>query len=225
MKQRKLSDLKFITTNKKKAQDARQWGFGVVEGIELPDEIDHPDVSQVVIYKAYECQEEGIIVEDTALEVEGFNIGTNIKHAFEIMQNNASWFEGKKIIWSVALAAKREGMIWKSQAQWEGFWTQQNRQHHAYHFEQFLTQNLQGGDANFYCNWKLDRQWQEGPRYKALSQLKNAWLEGVMEGVETIDVSSIKPWDGAYQSEVPWTLEQLKASQKIEPIKRKTRNG
>lgn len=225
MSQKKLSDLKFITSNKKKAQDAKDWGFGVVEGVHLPNEIADPDVSQVVIYKAYECQHEGIIVEDTALEVEGFSIGTNIKHAFEIMENNASWFEGKKIVWSVALAAKHEGIIWKSQAQWNGFWTQRNRQHHAYHFEQFLTQNLEGGKESFYCNWELTRQWKEGPRYQALKQLKNAWLEGIMKGVEKIDVLSIKPWNGEYQSEIPWTLEQLKASQKTETIKRKAKSG
>lgn len=78
----KLEEIKFLTTRlPKKAKDFTDFGLGV-QAFDI--EVLSPDVEIVVLYKAKDTEMNNIVVEDTALCVEGSDfMGTQIKHVYE----------------------------------------------------------------------------------------------------------------------------------------------
>jgi len=91
------------------------------EGIDL--QVSNHDLKEivaspihVVIQKASQL-DKNIIVEDTSLEVEGEDVGINIRWLLD----NLSKFEGKKAIWTVLLAYQKEdGRVYVYQGQVKG---------------------------------------------------------------------------------------------------------
>lgn len=73
---------------------------------DLP-EIDADPLS-VIVHKASQFKEDEIIVEDTVLDVEGAEIGVNIRWLLK----HLSQFAGHKAIWTVYLAYKKDNKVY-----------------------------------------------------------------------------------------------------------------
>ena len=69
-------------------------------------EIDADPVA-VVVYKASQM-EEGVLVEDTSLDIEGANVGINIRWVLEHLSQHI----GRKAEWRVLLAHQKQGKIY-----------------------------------------------------------------------------------------------------------------
>jgi XTP/dITP diphosphohydrolase len=78
------------------------------------DEID-ADPIKVVAHKASQMEED-VIVEDTSLEVEGADVGVNVRWLLE----HLSQYEGKKAIWTTLLAFHKDGTVFIYQGQISG---------------------------------------------------------------------------------------------------------
>jgi XTP/dITP diphosphohydrolase len=70
------------------------------------DEID-AGLIEVIAHKASQL-EEGVIVEDTSLEIEGAKVGVNIRWLLEHLDQ----FEGKKAEWIVLLAYRKKDKVY-----------------------------------------------------------------------------------------------------------------
>jgi XTP/dITP diphosphohydrolase len=99
--------MKFITGNKKKIEEFQRINPSIIPGEAKisPKEIKSQDTIMVAVYKVIDMYKqnnfnEEIMIEDTALEVEGAEIGTDIKYLVNQLDN----FKGKKAKWIVTIA-------------------------------------------------------------------------------------------------------------------------
>ncbi|HJN38293.1 MAG TPA: non-canonical purine NTP pyrophosphatase [Gammaproteobacteria bacterium] len=91
------------------------------EGIDL--QVSNHDLKEivaspirVVIQKASQL-DKNVIVEDTSLEIEGEEVGINVRWLLD----NLTKFEGKKAVWTVLLAYQKEdGLVYVYQGQVKG---------------------------------------------------------------------------------------------------------
>jgi XTP/dITP diphosphohydrolase len=75
----------------------------------------HADPVSVVVHKASQV-DEGIFVEDTSLDVEGADVGVNVRWMFENLQT----FNGRKACWRVLLAYRMANSVFVYQGKTEG---------------------------------------------------------------------------------------------------------
>jgi XTP/dITP diphosphohydrolase len=77
-------------------------------------EIDADPIS-VVVHKASQV-DEGVLVEDTSLDVEGADVGVNVKWMLEHLPS----FLGSKVCWRVLLAYRKESFVYVFEGKTDG---------------------------------------------------------------------------------------------------------
>ena len=94
-----MSNLKLVTSNENKLKEFKRFGLDNIEiekGLDLREV--ESDAETVILYKALEAGK-GRIVEDTSLEVEGADVGVNVRWMIDNLQELA----GRKAVWKVML--------------------------------------------------------------------------------------------------------------------------
>lgn len=98
------------TSNKGKLQEFErlfaQYGASI-QSTEVDLEEILADPIPVAIHKASQLGN-GILVEDTSLDIEGADVGVNIRWLLE----NLSEFEGRKAVWRVLLAYQKDNLVY-----------------------------------------------------------------------------------------------------------------
>lgn len=102
------------TSNPKKLEELcrlfSQYGiFLNITSINLK-EID-ADPLTVAIHKASQVHDH-VLIEDTSLEVEGIDIGVNLRSKFEYFVQHIEQYAGKKATWTVLLAYKEKELVY-----------------------------------------------------------------------------------------------------------------
>jgi XTP/dITP diphosphohydrolase len=99
--------MKFITGSSEKIKEFKRINPSITPGVAKvsPKEIKSQDTIMVAVYKVIDMFKqnnfnEEIMIEDTALEVEGAEIGTDIKYLVEQLDN----LKGKNAKWIVTIA-------------------------------------------------------------------------------------------------------------------------
>lgn len=191
--------IKFITSNEKKASDFKLFGFLVQEfQFEVP-EIKSNDVELVALYKAKDAGLNNIVVEDTALYVEGSPFfGTDIKHVYEQMQNDNS-LHGLKATWKLSLCLRKDDYYYISTGELIGKLNYPAIEK-GYHFEKFFAieksnKLIQYPMVDGYTKKEIS------PRYVALRKLHNAIVNNDFSELKKIHVSEVLDWNGDYQVE------------------------
>lgn len=95
---------KLVTSNEKKLREYQQFGLNlqIEKGRDLP-EIQSEDPVLVVLHKAKDAGPMHV-VEDTSLDVEGFNVGVNVRW----LMSEIPKLSGKRATWTVLLG-KNDG--------------------------------------------------------------------------------------------------------------------
>lgn len=194
-------NIDFLTSNEKKAKDFVDFGLGVKEFTTEIDEVLSPNVETVVLYKARDTGMNNIVVEDTALFVDGADFwGTQIKHVYDEIKENAA-FHGHKAIWEVSLCMKKDDNFYISTGRLEGI-LKYPALDFGYHFDRiFAIETPQG-----YCHFELltpEKKIEVGPRFQALRQLTKAIDSNDFSHLTTIPVTQVQEWVGDYQLEKP----------------------
>lgn len=173
-------NMKVNTSNDEKFSEFQKFGLKGVERTKIDVVEPDADKESIIRYKATFCGE-NIIVEDTSLDIEGEEVGANVKW----LKNNLSAFIGKKAQFHVYVAIMRnnfveiyhgmtEGMIGEKQGEGMGF------------------------DAYFYpedsaLSFAQEKPDIKNPRAKAIKNFVSGRYEKIAEPLHT--------WDGPWQSE------------------------
>lgn len=90
--------MKLLTSNKQKIDEYNRFGLGIeaIKGDDIP-EVD-ADILTVALYKTLEAPKD-CIVEDTSLDVDGEDIGVNIRWLVDKLKDSS----GKKASWNVVI--------------------------------------------------------------------------------------------------------------------------
>ncbi len=200
--------IKFITSNEKKASDFKLFGFIVQEFQSEVPEIKSNDVETVAVYKAKDSGLNNIVVEDTALYVEGSHFfGTDIKHVCEEIQNDPS-HHGFPATWKLSLCLKKDDYFYISTGELVG------KLHYppieeGYHFEKFFAIETDKGLVHYPLLDTHTRQ-EISPRYIALRKLHHAIMTEDFSELKKVHVSEIPEWDSDYQVEKKTKNKQIK---------------
>jgi inosine/xanthosine triphosphate pyrophosphatase family protein len=181
------------TSNARKLAEFRRFGLNLnaQPGEDLPEVQGTPE--QVAIYKALAAGE-GVLVEDTSLDVEGFDIGVNIRWLMETLasglRRDVADGIGPRAVWRVSMAYFREGVMNLSTAEITGHMLVQPRGE-GFSFDRFFVP-----DGHALTLAELDQLGLKdgvSARKRAVEQLLNG------QGV-TRPVADIPEWTGAYQA-------------------------
>lgn len=204
----KLKDIKFLTTNPKKAKDFTDFGLGVQTFDKEIVEVLSPDVEVVVLYKAKDTELNNIVVEDTSLCVEGSDfMGTQIKHVYEQLGDDK--FNGHKTTWEVSLCMKSGEYFYLATGRTEGI-LKYPALDFGYHFDRILAIKNSQGEYQHFELYTPEEKLLIGPRFKALRLLTQAIETGDYSKLKIIHEKDVPDWTGEYQ-------EEKKQEKKIKP--------
>lgn len=180
--------LKLITSNEKKLEEFKRFGLKEIlieKGMDLK-EVDSNEIT-VALYKSKDAGE-NTIIEDTSLEVEGEDVGINIRWLLKHLPTLA----GKKAIWNVYLGVNDGNSIKVYKGEIKGILTNKPYTGDAFGFDPYF---LPEG-----TEWTLHELEQKGlkdsysARKKAIeSLLKNDY-------VKKQKVEEMPDWSGGYQN-------------------------
>lgn len=200
-KEDKMSKYKysFLTSNAKKAEDFKYYGFGVKEfAIEL-NEVKCPHTDVIALYKAKDTGLNNIIVEDTGLFVQNSPFcGTEIKYVYEHIKNDTS-YNGRSADWTVAICLKTETDFLVSIGMTRGV-LRYPAFEHGYHFESIFAVGKLEEEKRF-CDLTVADRLIFSPRYKALEKLKYALENNDFSKLLRVSEASLPDWKGDYQEE------------------------
>lgn len=196
----KLEEIKFLTTNPKKAKDFSDFGLGVQSFDKEIMEVLSPNVETVVLHKARDTELNSIVVEDTALTVDGADFfGTQIKHVWEEIAEDES-FHQHKAVWEVSLCMKKDDKFYIATGVTEGI-LKYPALDIGYHFDRiFAIPNQEGQYQHFELFTQAEKQ-EIGPRFKALQLLRDAILSNDFSKLKVIDENNVEDWNAEYQDE------------------------
>lgn len=191
--------INFLTSNKKKANDFKTFGFGVEEfSSEIP-EIKSPIVQEVALYKAKDTGLNNIVVEDTSLTVNGLDFfGTDIKHTYDEIKTNSN-YEGFDVSWMVCLCMKKDDFFYLATGELVGKLSYPGVTD-GYHFENILTVEKDGKHV-FFPKLSKEEQNELSPRFLAVKKLAHAVKTNDYSQLLKIDAKNVKDWEGEYQVE------------------------
>lgn len=165
--------------------------FGL--NLNLKPMADLPEVQgteeEVITYKSIQAGE-NLLVEDTSLQVEGVDVGVNIKWLLKEIKNNPN-FEGRKATWVVNLGLVYEGNLFLVEAKTKGNISLLGADLPAFGFDGIFIP--EGENDNLF---NLDTQGLKNkysPRKKAI----DLFLGGKYSKV--VPIADISPWTGPYQ--------------------------
>lgn len=180
-----------VSSNKKKIEEFKE--FGLVCGATAGEDLDEVQGTpyQIATYKALMAGENKII-EDTALNVEGFeDFGSNIKW----MLDDLGEAEGKKAEWLVVLGVNDGEKIHVFEGKIEGVLkTPETMPEDAFGFDPYLIP--QGETKSLYELKQEGRKNEFSARKKAVESLLDE------EVVQTSVISEIPEWQGEWQDTI-----------------------
>lgn len=189
----------FLTSNPQKAKDFSHYGFIAKEFNQELLEVLAPDVETVAMYKAKDTGLDGIVVEDTALYVDGAQfLGTEIKHVYDEIKTDSA-FNERKAVWKVSLCMKMDDTYYLSTGIKEGKLKYPVCQT-GYHFDKIFAVEMNGVYKHFE-ELSLEEKMSHGPRFKALKQLKDAIETNNFSKLIVVPGSEVSDWGGEYQVE------------------------
>jgi inosine/xanthosine triphosphate pyrophosphatase family protein len=195
-----LKKINFLTTNAKKAKDFQEFGFGVQEFDKEIPEILSQNVELVVLHKAKDTGLNNIVVEDTALHVEGADfLGTEIKHCYEKIQNNSN-FHDKKALWEVSLCFKKDDNYYISTGHLSGI-LMYPACPTGYHFDTIFATLNKHYQFQHFENLTTEEKLEKSPRFKALRKLMYAIEHNDFQKLKIYNERDIQDWTGLYQEE------------------------
>lgn len=196
-----LNNIKFLTSNTKKAKDFVDFGLGVQEFNTEIAEVLSPNVETVVLYKAKDTGLNNIVVEDTSLSVEGTDFwGTQIKHVYDEIKEN-SQFNKHAAIWEVSLCMKKDDFYYIATGKTEGI-LKYPALDFGYHFDRIFA--VYDNTQKEYLQFELlsaDEKLEVGPRFKALRKLTNALKMNDFSQLKVIHEKDVPDWEEQYQVE------------------------
>lgn len=202
----KHTDIAFLTTNPKKAEDFISHGFSVQAFESEIPEVLSENVETVVLYKALDAKLNNIVVEDTSLTVQGAEFfGTQIKHVYEEIKTNTG-FHQHHALWQVSLCMRKDDVFYQATGELSGI-LKYPAAIKGYHFDRIFAINpnpLQERDKNDYVHFEMLTQEQKfsmGPRFQAMKKLIHALDNNDFSQLKITHVKDIQPWEGEYQIE------------------------
>lgn len=195
-----LKEIKFLTTNPKKAKDFSDFGLGVQSFDKEIIEVLSSDVETVVLYKAKDTALNNIVVEDTALSVEGaYFYGTEIKHIYEEIQDDAN-FHNHKTVWEVSLCMKSGDNFYIATGRTEGI-LKYPACETGYHFDKIFAIKNPKNEYQHFELYTPEEKLIIGPRFKALRLLTEALKNKDYSQLRIIHEKDVPNWNGKYQIE------------------------
>lgn len=192
-----IQDFYFLTTNKTKATDFRDFGFKVKEFSKEIMEVLSPYVEEVVIHKSRDTDLKNVIVEDTSLSIEGTNFfGTQIKDYWDAVELDDS-LHMRKAVWEVSTCLSFDDKFYISTGKTEGVLIYPSMEQ-AYHFNKTFSVQHNGKFEFFGALSKEDRH-DFSPRIKSIKKLKHALENEDYTNLLVIDKANVKNWNGKYQ--------------------------
>jgi XTP/dITP diphosphohydrolase len=190
----KIKDINFTlrTSNSKKLAEFQRFGLAVraEAGADLPEVVGTPE--EVVIYKALAAGP-GVLVEDTSLDVEGFDAGVNVRWLLDTvtaqLQASPSPVE-PKAVWRVMLAFHQDDAMYISRAEVPGR----------------MIANPRGAGFSFDAYFVPDGYEQtlgemDAAGTKDLVSARKTALTNLLAGrCKCLRVEDIPPWTGQYQN-------------------------
>lgn len=172
--------MKINTSNDEKFAEFVKFGLVGLERTKVDVVEPDSDKETIIRYKATFCGE-SVIVEDTSLDIEGENVGANVKW----LKNNLTPYIGKKAQFHVYMGVMLDGKIFIYHGMTEGMIKERG----GYGM---------GFDAFFYPNdstlsFAQEKSDSDNPRGKAVRNLVNGRYEKIAEPIYS--------WDGPWQSE------------------------
>ncbi len=196
-----IKQITFLTSNTKKAQDVKPFGFKVASFKEEKDEVLSPSVEVVALYKALDTNLNRICVEDTSLTVEGAHfLGTQIKHVYDSIKGDEA-YHNKKANWEVSLCMRIDDKFYISTGSLSGI-LKYPVADRGYHFDKiFAVQTPTNSEFTHFELLSDDEKHSLGPRFQALAKMKEALDTQNFSKLKIIDAKDIAPWALEYQVE------------------------
>lgn len=195
-----LKEIRFLTSNPKKAKDFSDFGLGVENFEKEIVEVLSPDVEIVVLYKAKDTGLNNIVVEDTALCVDGSDfVGTQIKHVYEQLGDDK--FNNHKTVWEVSLCMKMGGNFYIATGRTEGI-LKYPALETGYHFDRILAIKNNKNEYQHFELFSPEEKLEIGPRFKALRLLTDALKNEDYSELKVIHEKDVPKWNGQYQVEI-----------------------
>lgn len=204
-----LENIKFLTTNPKKAKDFTDFGLGVQAFDKEILEVLSPDVEIVALYKAKDTQLNNIVVEDTALTVDGAEFfGTQIKYVYESIKDDEN-FNNHKTVWEVSLCMKKDEHFYIATGRTEGI-LKYPALDIGYHFDRIFAIKNKHNEYQQFELFSPEEKQIIGPRFKALRLLTQALKNNDYSQLKVIHEKDVPDWKSSYQ-------EDQKQEKKIKP--------
>ena len=192
-----IKDFYFLTTNATKTKDFQKHGFTVKAFEKEVKEILSPYVEEVVLHKSKDTDLVNVIVEDTALRIEGADFfGTQIKDYWEHVEFDDS-LHMRPTVWEVSVCLATEDKYYVATGRTHGFLVYPVMED-AYHFNKVFSVEHEGDIRHFGSLTPEDRQ-VFSPRIKAIEILKHALQNEDFSSLMIINKENVKNWEGAYQ--------------------------
>lgn len=189
----------FLTSNVKKAEDFKKYGFGVKEFTEEIKEVQCPHSDIISMYKANDTGLNNIMVEDTGLYVEGAPFcGSEIKYVYEHIKDDDA-YHGSPAKWVVAICLKTKSHFYVAQGITDGVLNYPATDY-GYHFERIFAVEV-GGKLKKFSDLTNEERDIYNPRFKALRTLKNALETNDFSRVFVIEKTHLPEWKGTYQED------------------------
>lgn len=161
--------------------------------LNLKSMADLPEVQgteeEVIIYKALQAGE-NILVEDTSLQVEGVDVGVNIKWLLNEIKTNKS-FEGRKATWIVNLGLVYKDKLFLVESKTEGTISLKGAELPAFGFDGIFIPK--GAKDNLFDLDSKGIKDSYSPRKKAIDLFLS------QQYTKVLSVADISPWRGEYQ--------------------------
>ncbi|MFI8677933.1 non-canonical purine NTP pyrophosphatase [Bacillus thuringiensis] len=178
-----------VSSNEDKLKEFQRFGIynlDIEKGRDI-QEVNHPSVSVVAMYKSIEAGTMRII-EDTALYIEGEDVGVNVKWLLD----NISKYEGKTATWKVCLAANDGNRIYLYEGAVHGRIVNNKPVKEAFGFDNYFIPD--GASKTLY---ELEKQGSKDG-FSARRKAVDMFLNEIPCLV--VPIAQIKPWEGNYQN-------------------------
>lgn len=195
-----MGAIRFLTSNKKKAEDFATFGFEIMEFDKEIPEVLSPDVETVALHKARMTGLTNIAVEDTSLHVEGAGFfGTQIKHVYDEVKDSEE-YDGRMALWKIAICMKRDGKFYVASGELEGT-LRYPALDYGYHFDRIFAVRSKDGSEKRFEDLSEDEKTEIGPRFVAARKMALAIESGDFSNLKEIDERDVKDWSGGFQEE------------------------
>lgn len=183
-----MNKLTYVSSNIKKIEEYKSLGFDLIYK-SIPDlkEVLSSDID-VITYKTLAVPDLHII-EDTSLNVEGLNIGVNIKFLINQLKTDKS-LNNKKLQWKVLLGIKENNKINIAEGIIEGYLNNNVLNPNAFAFDDIFYINNQS-----LHDLKNQNPKKYNARFLAMSNLMNKKF------ILSLEIKDIPEWKGKYQND------------------------